>query len=654
LWRDRFSSDPNILGRKISLDGAATTIIGVMPDDFQYIPMGRADVFTPIAMTPEFLATRDNRFLRSVGRIKPSLDTRGAIAEMAGLQDSLSREYPATNANRGVLVRSLQDEIDRQSGNNAVRITFAIVWFVLLMACTNVANLIMSRASSRRKEMAVRIAVGAGRWRLVRQLLGETLALFAAGAVGGVLFARWGVAFLLSAIPARSLPFLPHHGRVDIDWQVMGFALLVALLTGILFGIAPALESTRIDVNAMLKDSGARGSGSLAGGRFRKLLVAGEMALAVVVVVCGALLTNSFVRVMRIDLGFDGQHVVVGEMQLPPSYKPSAIRQFYDSVLERLAGAPGVERAAAATFTPFSDGGNVGPLIIEGRPEPPPGQTPNTRRNWITPGFLESMSIPVVAGRAISREDSADAPLAIVINETIARRYFANENPIGKHVRVRMRDPGWYTIVGIVKDIHYYDFNASPENQAYLSAAQFPSAEMHVVVRTHGDTGTAAQAIRKAVASVDPNQPVSRILTIATRVDEQLAGERILTQISAFFGALALFLAAIGLYGVISHSVSQRTQEIGVRMALGARARDVLALIIRQGMGMVAGGLLVGLAGAYFMAKLLANFLYGIEPGDPATFAVSFAVLAAVALGASAIPARRASKVDPVDALRHE
>ncbi len=657
LWRDRFSSDPNILGRKITLDGASVTIVGVMPETFQYIPMGLADLFAPIQMTPRWLAQRDNRYLHVVGRLKPGLDATRAAAPMAALQDSLSREYAATNANRGVYIRSLHEEIDRQAGNGSCEVVWATVSFVLLMACVNVANLIMSRATARRKEMAVRLAVGAGRWRLMRQLLGETLILFVAGAAGGVLFARWGVAYLLHAIPARSLPYLPNFGRVDVDWQVLLFALGISLVTGLLFGLAPALEGTNVDLNTVLKDTASRGSSSMGGARFRKILVAAEMALAVVVVICGALLANSFVRMTRADLGFNGSHVLVAEMQLPPKYKSTAsMQQFYDGVIERVAPLPGVDRVAAAMYTPFSDGGNVGPLIVEGRPAPPPGQGPTTRRNWITPDYLESMSIPVVAGRAIARQDSPDAPRAVVVNETIVKRYFPGENPLGKRLQLSTKNPAWYTIVGVVKDVKYYNLAAPPENQTYLAFEQAPVPMMHLVVRTRsdGDASALAPAIRAAVRAVDPNQPVSRIITIAERMEEQMAGDRILTQISAFFGALALFLAAIGLYGVIAYSVAQRTQEIGVRMALGAQRRDVLQLIVGQGMFLVLGGMLVGTAGAFLMAKLLSNFLYGITPSDPATFITTFLVLTAVALGACLIPARQALKIDPVIALRYE
>ncbi len=658
LWRDRFSSDPNILGRKINLDGVATTIVGVMPDDFQYVPMGAAQMFTPLAIQPEQMESRGTRFLNTVGRLKAGIDVTRATAVMTGLQNSLEREYPGSNTNRGVLVRSLQEEIDNHSGNPAVKIVFAIVSFVLLMACANVANLIMARATGRRKEMAVRIAIGAGRWRLVRQLLGETLLLFLAGAAGGVILAKAGVKWILHAIPARSTAYIPNHGRADVDWQVLAFTLGAALVTGILFGLAPALEGTRFDVNAMLKDSGGRGAAGGSGSRFKKILVAGEMAMAVMVVVCAALLINSFVRIMGINLGFDGGRVLVGDVQLPSKYKtPASKSQFYDAVVERLASIPGVERASAATVTPFSDGGGMYYpfLFVEGQPEPPAGHVPAARVNFVMPGYLESMSIPLAAGRTISREDSADATPVVVINETIAKRYLAGENPIGKRIRLSRRTPPvWYTIAGVVKDIKYYDFGSPPENQAYLAFEQAPKSQMTLVVRTQSDPSAVAQSIRAVVRAVDPNQPVSRVTTVATQVDEQLAGERILTKIMGFFGALALFLATIGIYAVMAYSVSQRTREIGIRMALGAGHGSVLKLVVRQGMTMVLGGLLAGIAGAAVMAKFLATFLYGIKPTDPATFVGSFVILSAVALLACWIPAVRAARVDPVVALRCE
>jgi putative ABC transport system permease protein len=658
FWRDRFSSDPGILGRKITMDGVATTVVGVMPENFQFIPMGPAQMFTPLAIQPEQMASRATRFLRVMGRLKAGVDVHHATAAMTGLQNSLEQAYPATNTNRGVLVRGLQDEVDRQSGNPAVKIVFAIVSFVLLMACANVANLIMARATGRRKEMAVRIAIGAGRWRLVRQLLGETLLLFLAGAAGGVLIAKAGVKWILHAIPARSLAYIPNHGQADVDWQVLAFTLGAALVTGIMFGLAPALESTRFDVNNMLKDSGGRGAASGTGSRFKKILVAGEMAMAVMVVVCAALLVNSFVRIMGINLGFDGGRVLVGDVQLPSKYKtPASKAQFYDAVVERLASLPGVERASAATATPFDDrGGMYYPvLFVEGQPEPPAGQGAGARVNFVMPGYLESMSIPLASGRTISREDSADTTPAVVINETIARRFFAGENPIGKRIRLsRKTPPAWYTIVGVAKDIRYYEFEGPPENQAYLAFAQEPKSQLSLVVRTRGDPWAVAQSIRSVVLSVDPNQPVSSVTTVATHLDDQLAGQRILTQLTGLFGALALFLAAIGIYAVMAYSVSQRTREIGIRMALGAGHGSVLKLVVRQGMTMVLGGLLAGIAGAMVMAKALATFLYGIKPTDPATFIGSFVVLTAVALLACWIPAVRAARVDPVIALRSE
>jgi putative ABC transport system permease protein len=652
LWRDRFSSDRSVLGRTITLDGFPTTIVGVMKEDFQYIPMGAAQIFTPVNLSPEILQSRARVFLRPVGRLKPGVTVAGANAAIAALQASLEAEYPLTNSNRGAAIRTLVDEINRQSGNNAIRIVYATVCFVLLMACANVANLIMSRSSGRRKEMAVRLAIGAGRWQLIRQLLIETMILFIAGAAGGILLARLGVAYLMRVIPARSLPYLPNHGRVDVDAQVLLFTIGVALVTGILFGLAPALEGTRFDLNTILKDAGSRGTTSASSARIRKILVGGEMAMAVMVVVCGALLVNSFIRMRQVDLGYNGDRVLVAELTLPPSYKtPVSINQFANAILERTSPIAGVERASIARYTPASDNGVVQAMLFEGRPDPPPGQAPVVRLNNVSAGYMESLSIGVTKGRTITREDTADSTPVIVINETIAARFFPGEDPIGKRIRIQQIPR---QIVGVVKEVKYYSPASPSENQAYLPFAQALTRDLTLVVRTAGDPSSIAQQIRGVVREIDPNQPVARIESIANRIEQRSAPDKILTQMTAFFGILALFLAAIGLYAVMAHSVAQRTQEIGVRMALGARAGDVLKLVIRQGMAVVVTGMILGLGGAFLLTRSLAFFLYGVDPRDPATFSEAFFLLAAVALFACWIPARRAARVDPLIALRYE
>ncbi len=654
LWRDRFSSDRSILGRSMELDGVQSTVVGVMPATFQYIPMGLAQVFTPLSLTNEQRVARDNRFLRPVARLKTGADLRGATAAMTTLQSSLEAAYPATNTNRGVIVRTLQAEIDQQSGNGALNICFAIVWFVLLMACANVANLVMARATGRRKEIAIRLAIGASRAKLIRQLLAETVTLFLTGAVGGIFVARWMVSYLETLIPARSLPYLPHFGKVDVDWQTMLFAAGAALVTGIIFGLAPALEGSRVDLNTALKSSTGRDTSSAGGSRFRKILVAGEMALAVIVVVCGALLVNDFARMHKVDPGFDPRRALVAEMELPPKYSSTAmIAQFADAVAEKTAAIGGVERSAVAMYTPFSDNGNTTRLVVEGHSAPAAGQEPLARRNYVTPGFLESLNISLIAGRTIARNDTADSLPVAVINQTIANRYFAGENPLGQKIRLGAK-PVSYTIVGIVKDIKYYNLTDPPENQVYLSYAQSPTRTLSLVARTAGDPTAIAQSMRAVVHSVDPNQPVSRIVTIETRMDETQAGTRILTQMIATFGLLALFLAAIGIYGVTAYSVSQRVREIGVRMALGASGSTVLALIVRQGMTIVIGGMIVGVAGAFAVSRMLSRFLGAIGSTDPATYAGSFAILMIAALLACWIPARRAARLNPVDALRSE
>ena len=384
-------------------------------------------------------------------------------------------------------------------------------------------------------------------------------------------------------------------------------------------------------------------------------MAAGEMTMAVIVVVCAALLVNSFARTRLLDPGFDAGHAVVAEMTLPPRYKtPSSIKQFADSILERAAALGGVERSAVAMYAPFTDtGGNVASLTVEGQPELPPAQRPSVRRNFVSPGYLEALSIQRIAGRTIARQDTFESPLAVVINDVMAQRYFPGENPLDKHIRFGA-NPASYTIVGVVRQIKYYSVDAPPENQAYLAYAQTPSRGISLVVRTTGDVTSVAQSMRAVVRSVDPNLPVSRIASLATKINEQQAGSRILTQVVGFFGVLALLLAAVGIYGVMAYSVSQRVQEIGIRMALGARGGDVLVLIVRQGMMIVIGGMIVGVGGAYLVAKTLARFLVGVDPNDILSFTISFAILAGVALLACWVPARRAARLDPVIALRNE
>jgi predicted permease len=366
------------------------------------------------------------------------------------------------------------------------------------------------------------------------------------------------------------------------------------------------------------------------------------------------LMVNSFTRMERVDPGFDPRQVLVAEMELPPKYKtPESITQFSDAIIEKTAAIGGVERSAVAMYTPFSEGGNVTKMMIEGHPAFPSGQEPLPRRNFVTPGYLETLNIRLLAGRTIARSDAADSLPVVVINDTIAKRYFANENPLGQKIRLGAK-PAPFTIVGVVKEIKYYNLSDPPADQVYVAFAQGSSHSISLIARASGDTTAIAQSMRAVVHAVDPNQPVSRIVSIETHMNEVMAGSRILTQIVGFFGVLALFLAAIGIYGVMAYTVSQRGREIGIRMALGARGREVLMLIVRQGMTIVLGGMVVGVAGAFAMARLLTRWLTGIESTDPATYAASFAILAIAALLACWIPARRAARLNPVDALRSE
>jgi putative ABC transport system permease protein len=657
FWRDRFNSDRSVLGRSLMLDGNAYTVIGVMPADFHLPLTGRVHVWLPLALNREESAQRSFRWIHGLARLKAGVSVPQAASALEAVAARLETQYPESNKGTGVVVRSLHEEIGRHSGNEPVTICFAIVGLVLLIACANVANLLLTRATGRRKEVGVRLAIGASRWQIIRQFLTETLILFGTGGVAGVLFAVWGVDWMTSAIPFQNRGYLPNFGHIAVDLTVLGYSMLLALATGILFGLAPALQSTRVDLNETLKNVAGRAASGFRGGRMRRVLVAAEIALAVMVVVSAGLLVNSFVRMVRVDLGFDAQHAATAEIELAPAaYRDVATAgRFFEQVVEKLRESPGVDMAAASQFSPFSATGSAtAPLFIEGRPAAPPGQAPTTRYTSVTSGYLRTMDIRLTSGRGISDQDSADTQRVAVINETLARRYFAGEDPIGQNIRVGRGSANVLTVVGVVKDVKFVELIDPPENQVYLAMKQSPVRYGTVVARTTGEIAPVAAAIRSSIRSVDAGVPVSRILTIDRLISEEVAPWRILTQIMGFFAVLAMVLAALGIYGVMSYAVSTRTREIGVRMALGARSADVLKMVIGQGFTIVLVGLSLGLVGSIAMTRLMKNILFSVSPGDPATFVSVAALLTAVALAACWIPARKASRVDPMMALRYE
>jgi predicted permease len=530
------------------------------------------------------------------------------------------------------------------------------VGLVLLIACANVANLMLSRATGRTKELAVRTALGAGRVRLMRQLMTETVLLFLGGAAAGVGIAYWTLAWIEAAFPAKIRGYLVNYGEVNLDLQALLYTFGIAFVAGILFGLAPAMSSTKLDVNSMLKEGSGRASGHRHGTRLRKAFVVAEIALAVVIVVCSTLLVESFIGLMRAAPGFQPDNVMVAQLDLPATkYKsPAEIRNFYEQVLERVRALPQTESAGTSESIPFGDCCRTVEVYAVGKPAPPAGQVPGANYSGVTPEYFSTMQIQLLKGRYFTTADGPSAPRAVIINQTLANYFWPHEDPIGRQMRFT-QEQVTSTIVGVVEDVELYNsMSARHTREMYVPFAQFPSADAGIVVRSHADRATLADAIRNAVWSVDAAQPVSLVRPLQSLLDEQHAGLQITVKLMGFFSSLALFLGAIGIYAVMAFNVTQRTHEFGIRLALGAPPREVLKLVFGSAMSLAGLGIAIGMIAALGASRTLSSLLVGVSANDPLTFAGTALVLAAVALAACYLPARRAMRVDPMVALRYE
>jgi len=654
LWESRFAADPQIIGRQIKLQGETYTVVGVMPAGYQFQLMGIANIWSPLALDDKQRADRDNSWFSAFGRLKPGVTQEQAGAEITAIASRLEKLYPRTNTNATTLLSPMIFEIGKNEGTEQVMVCFWIVGLVLLIACANVANLMLARASRRTREFAVRRALGASRARLVRQLLTESLLLFTAGGIAGILFGVWGVHWIEDAIPGRIRGYLVNYGRADLDLTTLAFTFAIALLCGAIFGLAPAFESSGLDVSRALKEAAGQVSGSRRGAQMRRVFVAGEIALAVVVLVSTALLVESFVHMVYDDLGFQPQGLMMTQLVVPPAkYTTDAqVRNFYDQVLTRIRALPEVASAGASEYIPFGDSNSVWLVHVVGRPPAQPGEEIGAQYTAATPGYLSTMQIPVLRGRSIEPGDGAGAPNVVLINETLLQQQFPKEDPIGRQLEIGV-EKKVCTIVGVVGDVKRWLQNR-PERQMYVSAAQFPQPYMSIVVRESRPSPQLATSIRDAVWSVDSEQPVSAVRTLDDVITEQNAGNRILTQMVAFFGALAMLLGAIGIYGVMAHSVQQRIHEIGIRMALGASPGEVARLVLGQGFKITLAGIVLGLLAAAGATRALASILYKVNASDPITFIAVALFFALVALAACYLPARRGARVDPMVALRHE
>ena len=655
LWRRRFNSDRSIVGRSITLNAESYTVVGVMPPDF-FFPEREGELWTPWAMEPEEAGGRGDHYVRVVARLKSGVTMEGANAEVEAIAARLSNEYPRTNEGLGFLVSSFhQDYV----GNlrTPILILFAAVALVLLIACANVANLLLAQATSRRREIAIRAALGASRLAIIRQLLVQSLLLAGAGGVLGVFGAIWGVQWLSKLVP-ESLSKLQ---SVSVDARVFLFTLGVTVLTALVFGAVPAFHASRSKPGETLSDVGRDVAGGMSGRYVRRVLVVAEVALAVVLLVGAGLLIRSFQRLRQVDPGFKGDNLLTMRMVLPFSKysKPEQRRAFYDELLRRVDELPGVESAGMITFLPLSFSGMNFSFSVEGRSAPGDMELPLAVYRVVSPDYFRAMTIPLQRGRVFDSRDTADAPPVIVVNRRLAEQFWPGADPTGKRLKIGPVDSPnpWATVAGVVGDVRQGGLYGEQDLAIYVPYAQERRgfvAPRDLIVRTTGNPASLAGAVREAVWAVDKDQPISNVRTMDHVLAASVSRERFQTLLLALFATLALVLACVGLYGVISYAVIQRTHEIGVRMALGAQAGDVLRLVINQGMLLTLIGLVIGIAGAFAVTRVMTEMLYGVTARDPLTFAGVPIVLGVISLLACYIPARRATKVDPLVALRYE
>jgi predicted permease len=655
LWQSRFAGDGKIIGRNITIEGESYTVIGVMPGTFQFPLMGLANLWTPLALTDKARADRGSSWLHAFGRLRPDVTTEQAGAESAAIFGRLEMQFPQTNTNLTLLVSSMTEEIGKEEGTAEVMISFCIVGLILLMACANVANLMLARATNRVKEFAVRGALGATRGRLARQLLTESLLLFLFGGVGGALFGFWGMRWIDSEIPSHIRGYLVNYGRVDLDFTTLSFTLAITLLCGLVFGLAPAREHSRLDLNSTLKEASGQASGSKRSAQLRRIFVGAEIALAVVVLISTTLLVKSFLISVRSSPGYNPANVMVAQLALPKTKyaEDSRLRNFSEDVLARIRALPEVDSVGAASSVPFGGFGGWSSVEAAEKPAPQPGEKLGAAFTAASADYFSVMQIGLVKGRVFNSADAQGNLPSVIINETLAREFWPNEDPIGRELRFGEQRTVC-TVVGVVRDIKRFYLRSRPEQQMYVPAAQFPSATLGIVVRTAGNPTTMATAIRDSIWAVDRDQPISSVEPLETLMAIVDTGNRVMTQLMVFFGVLAMFLGAIGIYGVMSDLVSQRTHEIGIRTALGASPGQVMGMVVGQGMTLALIGVAVGVLCALGATRPLATMLYQVTPNDPLTFVAVPVVFALVAAAACFIPARRAMRVDPLVALRYE
>ncbi|MBO0862223.1 MAG: ABC transporter permease [Chloracidobacterium sp.] len=653
LWQTRFGADPGVIGRRIMLNGQSFEVIGVTPPKFIFPPVWglKPDLFVPLALRMNE-QTRGNHWLFVMGRLKPGDSREQAQTEMEGLAARLAKQYPDTNSDIGAKVVSMQEHLVANTKASLLILLGAVV-FALLIASANVANLFLSRVVSRRREIVLRAALGASRFRLIRQSLVESLLLSLLGGVAGLLLAGWTVEALIAITPAK---YLPLTGKVDLNLSVLLFAFGVSVLTGVLTGLVPAWQAARINLNEFLKEGTMRATGGARGPSFRSALVVTEITLGLILLAGSGLMIRSLRKLLEVNPGFDPANVLSMNVDLPESryHDLNQVETFFKNLIGHTQALPGVESAAIASQLPLGGGSN-GVIQIEGRPRVAGMSGPLVQHTWISPDYFRTMRIPLMQGRAFNESDTSSSTKVVIINRTLSRLFWPNEDPLGRRLSLGNGDtPDWREVIGVVGDAYQWGLTRDPLSEVYFPHSQMPASAMHLVVRSSVDPSSLSQAVLSQVRELDRELPVGAPLRMESVISESTHASRFQTLLMSVFGALALLLVSVGIYGVMSYTTAQRAHEIAIRMAIGAQRRDALGLVIYQGMKLTLIGVAIGLMGALALTRLLKTLLFGVSATDPLTFAGVALLMALVALAACYLPARRATKVDPLIALRSE
>jgi putative ABC transport system permease protein len=656
-WQRRFGGDPGIVGKSITVNARPAEVIGVMPPGFSFqvrenaIAGGPPEMWGAMGFRAEDRVPR-GRYLSAIARLKPGVSVGRASAAMDGMTHRLALRFPEFDTGWGVSLVPLRDQL-AGAARPVLLLLLATVAVVLLIACANVANMLLARGASRRKEIAIRTALGAGRGRIVRQLVTEALVLAGAGGALGLLLAIWGADVLLALAPAELLGL----ESVGADWRVLGFALSVSLITGLAFGLAPAVHATKVDLDEAIKSGGSRGASESRTRRLREMFVVSQVALSLVLLVGSGLLVRSLLRLRAVDPGFDRGHLLTFQLTLPRARYPEVEKRvrFFTNLVERIEATPGVRSASISSGLPFGGLGSATNFVIEGRPPQPPGQDLETDVRMVDAGYFKTMAIPLLEGRAFTERECQNATGAVIVTQTMARLHWPNESALGKRLVINMKDKNTPSeIVGVVADVHGVGLDVEPREMSYWPYAELPSRLMSVVIRTDGEPLTFVPGVRRIVRDLDADLPIADVRTMEQLIATSIARARFSSVLLSLFAVVAALIACVGLYGVMSHLVAQRGREIGIRMALGAAQADVLRMILSRGMKIAAIGIVVGLGLALLLTRTLATFLYGTKPTDPLAFASIAALLAAVAFAACYGPARRAARLDPMKMLRQE